>query len=453
MLETVTIERLCYGPAAIAHLANGKTVFVEGGAVGDVAAIEVVDDRKSFASARIETLLEPSSTRANPRCPSAGLCGGCPWQHLRYEEQLRAKEANVLDALVRIGGFSAQDAANLVRPILSSPQQWGYRNKLELQAQTATQGNLQLGMRSSEDAGFVSCASCLLAHTEVQKAPKALQGALRYLSQGKDLVLFRVGLRHSQRTKETEIALWTKPGPFPRAAAVKTLGSALDATSIVRIVSEPGKRRPIKNVEALAGKGFWTERLAGCRFRTSAPSFFQVNTPQAETLIYEAMAALAEGLGETAPQPPALPRLSGFKVADLYSGGGTFSLPLAQAGADVTAVEYAGSSVRDLARNAKSNKTDIRVIGGDALRELAQLKNLDALIVDPPQAGLGDAAVHVLANTPLRCMVYVSCNPTTLARDIKRLQTCGFKLLFAKPVDLFPQTYHVETVALLSCSR
>lgn len=449
MPETVEIERLCYGPDAIAHSSSGKTIFVAGGAAGDRAEIEITDERKTFSYARIAKLIQPAPSRIEPPCTANGACGGCPWQHIGYQEQLRAKEANVLDALVRIGGFSEEEAREKLRPIIASPQDWGYRNKLELQVQTSASG-LQLGMHAHEDAGFVPCSSCLLAHKEVQKSPKALQGALRFLSQGKDLGLFRVGVRHSQRTKETELALWTTPGPFPRAAAAKTLGSAVDATSIVRIVSEPGKRRPIKGVEALAGKGHWTERLAGCRFRTSAPSFFQVNTPQAETLVYEALSALAQGLGVEPQKAPTLPDFDGLHIADLYSGGGTFSLPLAWSGAQVTAVEYAGSSVRDLERNAKGNKADIRVIGGDALRELAQLKGLDALIVDPPQAGLGDAAVQVLGSTPLRCMVYVSCNPTTLARDIKRLQSCGFQLAFATPIDLFPQTYHVETVALLS---
>ena len=289
-------------------------------------------------------------------------------------------------------------------------------------------------MRREGSDELVPLESCPLAHRVIEGAPKALRGALRFLSGNEDLGVFRVGVRGSLRTKDVEVALWTTPGPFPRAAAEKTLKSALKKTSLVRVVAEPGRARKVKKVEVLAGKGCWEEELDGARFLTSAPSFFQVNTAQAEKLI----ALVREGL---ALEP-------GDYVADLYAGGGTFSVPLAAAGAEVVAVEAAGSSVRDLRRNAERNNVDIEVIGGDSARELPELGELDALVVDPPRAGLAPGVVASIAQASPRRVTYVSCDPQTWARDVALFQQEGYSLVRATPVDLFPQTYHVEVVSI-----
>jgi len=210
----------------------------------------------------------------------------------------------------------------------------------------------------------------------------------------------------------------------------------MKTTSIVRVMADPGKARKIKGLETLEGKGLWGENLADARFLTSAPSFFQVNTAQAERLVAEVM----EGLGD----------VDGMLVADLYSGGGTFSIPLAKAGADVIAVESAGTSVRDLRRNADMNRVYIEVIGGDTARELPELGELDALVVDPPRAGLADGVVESIAAAAPERVAYVSCNPQTWARDVARFQNAGYQLVSALPVDLFPQTYHVEVASIFS---
>ena len=241
-------------------------------------------------------------------------------------------------------------AEGIVAPCVPSKREWGYRNKLELACGADGAGRLVLGMRPEGSAEVVPLEACPLANRLIEKAPKALRGALRFLSGNEDLGIFRVGVRGSLRTKDVEVALWTAPGPFPRAAAAKTLAQACKNTSLVRVVAEPGRARKVKKVEAIAGKGCWEEELAGARFLTSAPSFFQVNTAQAERLV----ALVQEGLELE----------EGDYVADLYAGGGTFSVPLAAAGADVVAVESAGSSVRDLRRNAERAGVDIEVIGG-----------------------------------------------------------------------------------------
>ena len=435
MNETVTIERMGNDANAIAHLASGKTVFVAGGAPGDVANVEILEEKATFARGRVVELLESSALRVAPACPHASYCGGCSWQHLDYSAQLDAKRANVLAALTRTAHFNPDAAEALVKTPLPSKRQWGYRNKLELNAQVDKKGQLQLGFCAEGSHDLVFVETCPLAHKSIEKAPKALRGALRYLQGSSDLGLFRVGVRGSVRTKDLEIALWTKPSSFPRNAASKTLKSTLpQATSIVRVLADPGKARSVKKVEVLAGKGLWEEELAGNHFMTSAPSFFQVNTAQAEKLVEQVM----EGLGG----------VKHLLVGDLYAGGGTFSIPLAKAGADVIAIEAAGSSVRDLRRNAEINNADVDVIGGDAAREIKEIGGLDVLVVDPPRAGLANGVVEDIAAAAPTRVAYVSCNPQTWARDVARFEGNGYKLSSVQPVDLFPQTFHCEVVSI-----
>lgn len=443
MEETITIERMGYGTEAVGRLANGKTVFVEGGAPGDIATVELVEDKQTFARARIARLDEPSDKRAHPRCESGTVCGGCPWQHLVYDAQLEAKRANVTAALERTAKFDHERAEELVRPCLPSKRQWGYRNKLELGAAFDQNGTFQLGFRREGTHDIASPGTCPLAHDAIAKAPKALRGALRFAQGSADLGIFRVGVRHSLRTGDLEVALWTTTGSFPRGHIAKTVKSAVKATSIVRVMADPGKARKIKGVETLDGKGCWEERLGDARYLASAPSFFQVNTAQAEKLVAYVVEGLGGRIGENGPEG-----LDELLVADLYAGGGTFSVPLAQAGAEVLAVEAAGSSVRDLRRNADMNRVDIEVIGGDAARELPELGDLDALVVDPPRAGLADGVVESIAAAAPRRVAYVSCNPATWARDVARFEEQGYRLTGVQPVDLFPQTYHVEVASI-----
>ncbi len=438
MNEIVSIERMSYGSAAVGRLASGKAVFVEGGAPGDVAEIQLIEEKASFARARLVSVREASDLRS-AKAPACTLsCGGCPWAHLSYGAQCEAKRSHVVQALVKNARFDASRAEELVEACVPSKREWGYRNKIEMGVGFDSAGRFALGFRPEGSHELAQPDSCPVAHRNIEKAPKALRGALRFLQGSQELGLFRVGVRGSLRTKDVEIALWAQPGAFPRAAVAKTLQSALKATSIVRVVADPGKARKVKKVEALSGKGCWEERFdaADIRFLTSAPSFFQVNTAQAEKLCELAM----EGLGS----------VDGMYVADLYAGGGTFSVPLAKAGADVVAIESSGSSVRDLRRNAERNEVFVEVVGGDAAYELRELGSLDALVVDPPRAGLAKGVVEDIAAAGPERVAYVSCDPQTWARDAARFEACGYELTKATPVDLFPQTYHVETVSIFT---
>ena len=443
MEETVKIERMGYGPEAVGHLANGKAVFVEAAAPGDVAAVEVTEDKPTFARGRIVALEEPSPLRVAPRWAEPSAASVAPWQHLSYEAQLAAKTDNVAAALSRTAGFPEERVRELVRPCLGSKREWGYRNKVELGASFDAAGAFQLGFHEEGSPEVVASEMCPVAHKQIERAPRALRGALRFAQGADDLGIFRVGVRHSIRTNSTEVALWTKPSSFPRGHVANILKGAFKCTSIVRVLADPGKSRKIKGVEVLDGKGFWEDKLLGFTYRVNAPSFFQVNTAQAEKLIAEVVCGLGGRMGAGGPEG-----LDELFIADLYSGCGTFSIPLAAAGADVVAVESAASSVRDLRRNADANGVDIEVVGGDAARELPELGELDALVVDPPRAGLADGVVESIADARPERVAYISCNPATWARDAARFEKCGFALSRVQPVDLFPQTYHVEVASI-----
>jgi len=430
-VTSLSIESLAYGGDAIAHLEDGRTAFVSGAVPGDTVEAEVYDERERFVRARTLEVLSPSPDRVEPPCPYFGLCGGCSWQHVAYDAQLIAKRSAVVDALSRIGHIPDADA--LVAETVASPDEYGYRNKIELVVDPAS-SRPRLGFHKAGSDEIVTIDECLLLPKSMRKAPKALGGALRYIAGEQDLGLTRVALRVGVHTKDVEIALWGAPGPFPRKAVATTLGSALKSTSLVRVMTKgPAKERRIAGVEVLSGKGHWRERLGGSTMTISAPSFFQVNTKAAEKLVELVIAAL---------EPDGSDR-----VLDLYAGAGTFTLPLAETAGEVVAIESAGSAVRDLRRNLESAELYADVIGGDALRELPGIGHIDSAVVDPPRAGLHPDAALALAATRVRTIAYVSCDPATLARDCAALAAHGYTLTSAIPVDLFPQTFHIETVA------
>lgn len=248
-----------------------------------------------------------------------------------------------------------------------------------------------------------------------------------------------MGIRVSTRTNDVEVALWTSTGRFPRARVAQVVGESMSVKGlgVTRVLLKgSAKERKVAGVESLRGRGSWNEVINGMNMLISAPSFFQVNTPGAEVLTR----LVFEGL-----HPNGLDYM-----LDLYSGAGTFTLPLAHEVQRVAAVESAGSSVRDLRRNLERNKLDADVIGGDAARELSGLGAPDKVVVDPPRSGLGEKAIQGLCASGARAIAYVSCNPTTLARDLVQLQAGGYQVERVTPVDMFPQTYHVETVAILT---
>lgn len=434
--KRIQIERLGTDADAVGHLDNGKTLFVPLACPGDTVEIEVVKDQEKFARGIITNIIEPSPLRVEPRCPYFEECGGCDWQHISYDYQLKAKRQSVIDALTRIGKI--EHAEELVSPCLASKREYNYRNKIELAAREVG-SSLEVGFNKRKSDQLIKNDTCMLFASKFEKAPKALRGSLRFLLQNKTYApLLRVGIRAATNTGDCEVALYTPPGPFPRAQAVKIIRQAMPkVTSIVRVLLKGSvAERKVHKVEVLHGKGGIEEKLNSFSYHLSAPSFWQVNTRGAEALVETVLDFLDVNGTDF--------------VVDLYAGAGTFTLPLAARAESVAAVESYGPAVRDLRKNLERNDLYAEVIGGDAAREISQFKHIDALVVDPPRSGLDKAVIDALLNLKgLQKIAYVSCNPSTLARDLEFL-TQEYTISHVIPVDLFPQTNHVETVTLIT---
>lgn len=422
------IESLAYGGDAIAHADDGRVAFVRYGCPGDVVDVDVVEEHERRIVATIRDVVEASPDRVAAPCPYFGRCGGCQWQHVAYPAQLEAKRRAVADALQRIGGIAEPNVAETV----PSPREYGYRNRIELTVAETPQG-LRLGYKELHSDQVLPVELCLLPPKRLQKAPKALTGALRYVAGRAEIDLARVSLRVG--ASDVAVDLWGPPGPFPRPLAAKTLKDAVGASSITRVMFKgPIKERRVVKVEVLSGRGNWRERLGEFTYSVSAPSFFQVNTSQAARLVDLALEALdVDGTD---------------RVLDLYAGVGTFTLPLAELAGEVVAIEGTSAAIGDMRRNLEDGQVYADVVGGDAARELRDLGTFDKALVDPPRTGLHPTALDALIGARPMRIAYVSCDPATLARDTKRLIEAGYRLERAVPVDMFPQTYHVETLAV-----
>jgi len=431
--ETLKIESLAYTGQGVGQLPNGKVVFVDSALPGDLITFEVYDERARFSRARLTQLHEASPHRVDAACPYAGLCGGCGIQQLEYAQQCFWKRRFVVDCLQRVGGI--EDAEQKVLQLLSTPDEWGYRNKIEL-VPLVQKNRVSLGYHTARSEELLPIDSCLLLPSELRELPAKLSGALSYALKDSLETLKRVSIRYSRRTLDLEIALWTSPSACSRQFLAKVIQSAVPTTSLVRVlVAGDSAKRDLRKVEVLSGKGFWTERLAGFTYQLSAPSFFQVNTRAAELLVNTVIQSV---------EPP------GKTIMDLYSGAGSFTLPLAAMQNQVLAIESAKSSVRDLRRNLASNGLDAQVVGGGVEYQLESLGPCECMVVDPPRSGLSPKALSAIIAAKPTQITYVSCDPATLARDLRGFLRQGYGLLRVTPVDLFPQTYHIESVALLT---
>jgi len=441
MQHDVYIESLVYTGPGLGHLDDGKVVFVPGGLPGDIVRVEIASDRGRYAQGLLVEVLEATPHRVTAPCEYARVCGGCPWQELEYSHQLEWKRRFVVDALTRIGKIA--DAEELVEDTVPSPAQWHYRNKVEFSV-FSTGRRLQLGMHEAGSANELAVERCLLLPESLAELPKLLSGTLNYAMNNEAVWPYRVGIRHSERTGQNELALWSLPTGMRRAFIASLLEKSLPADSMVRVLTRADdSSRDVTKTEVLSGNGYWTERLAGLSYRISAPSFFQVNTDVADLMVDTVLDLARTHLGGD---------IAGKAIWDLYSGAGSFTLPLAAAGALVSAVEIAGSSIRDLRRNLETHNLgdEVDVFPGDVARVLPQLSACDMAVVDPPASGLDRQVIHSIADADVRDLIYVSCDPQTLARDTQLLTRLGYHLLSARPFDLFPQTYHVECVAHLT---
>ncbi len=432
----LTIDSLAYGGAGVARL-DGYVVFVEGSLPGDHVKATVHKSKRAYAQARATDILVPGPDRIAP----AAHHPGAPWQVLRYERQLEIKQAQVEDALRRIGRLEGFE----LEPIIPAEQRWRYRNKLEYSFGADGGGRLICGFHApGRWDEIVEVEDCLLASERSNEAREAVvtwcrsQGLEPYDRRGGQGQLRNLVVREGRRTGELQLRLVTGPGEIDRdaiAGAIPSHSSLLLTQSEERAETTAGGR-----TELLTGSERLEEELGGMRLAISPDAFFQTNTEMSERLYGVAIEYAA---------------LRGYeRVFDLYCGIGTIGLAMAPRAAEVWGLELVESAIADAIANARTNEIDnARFFAGDvrlALRELVeQAGSPEVLVVDPPRAGLSQKIVRRIIEASPRRIVYVSCNPTTLAPNAAQLAEAGYALRRLRPVDMFPQTPHIECVALL----
>jgi 23S rRNA (uracil1939-C5)-methyltransferase len=432
----LTIDALAFGGAGVART-DGYVVFVTGAVPGDRVRAVVGKRKRAYAEARAVEILEPGPDRIAPVADHPGA----PWQVLSYERQLEVKQAQVQDALRRIGKLDAF----ALEPIVPAVSQWRYRNKLEYSFGTDASGALVCGFHApGRWDEIVPITDCLLASESANAAREQIvswcraQGLTAYDRRSGEGLLRNLVVREGRRTDALQVRLVTSPGTLDRDSLIRA-GEGLDGLLWTRLDSVAETTQG-GETELLAGSDRFEDVLGGMRFEISAAAFFQTNTEMAERL-YQLAIEYAAPVGFE-------------RVYDLYCGIGTIGLLMSPRVAEVWGLELVPEAIADAIANARANEIDnAHFFAGDvrlALRELTERAGRpDVLVVDPPRAGLSQKVVRRIIEAAPSRIVYVSCNPTTLAPNAAQLVEAGYDLVRVRPVDMFPQTPHIECVAEL----
>ena len=473
------IDSIAFEGKAIAKL-NGYVVFVSGGVPGDLVKAKIFKRKRDYAEAKVVEIVRPSESRVKPRCRYFGLCGGCKWQHLDYEEQIRFKRQHAMDAFERIGGLKID-----VAKTDSADEFYEYRNKLEMTFSERPfkilendQTQVALGFHSpGRYDKTIDIEHCYLADESVNSIIKWFRSSiapdaklrrelgLSIYDSEKHLGLLRfLTIRKSFATGELMVSLTVlkEDGAIGKLAA-QLHESLTFVTTFVSIVNATRAQIASGNIgDIYFGNGYITDKIGKYSFRISPLSFFQTNTRQAEKL-YE---VIARNFGSRQKV-----------IFDLYSGTGSISLYLSELAEEIYGFELVESAVKDANENADLNGvknvkfTQIDLLdlfkswipspqnripsghrGGKDVPENLSSRGIpmpDVIILDPPRSGLHPriaANIHLLGAEKI---IYVSCNPTTQARDVKEIVSHGYAATNCQPVDMFPQTYHIENVLTL----
>jgi len=455
---SLTIDDLAFGGEGVGR-ADGYVVFVPGGVPGDRVRVRLDQARSRFGRGVIESVEEPSPHRVEAPCPYFGRCGGCRLQHVAYPAQLAFKSKQVADVLQRLGDLAGFE----LRPIIGAPEIYGYRNKMEFTVTRAPsarfsprgdrEGEIVVGLHEADRYDSVLDVERCLLQSDGMNA--LLDEARRFFVQrglsaydqesGEGLLRFLM-LREGRRTGEAMANVVTAaPAVSELAPLAERLHSRVPQTSSVVMNVNPKKASVAVGVEEhlLGGRDHVREQIGGLTFQISANSFFQTNTVQAERLFELVLQSTELGAGQT--------------VVDLYSGTGAISLLLAQRCRWVYGIEVAQAAVDDAALNAAANRiTNCTFLAGEVRFVLPSLiaggVSAEVVVADPPRAGFHPKALHALVQLAPSRIVYVSCNPSTLARDLGELVRGGYRLRWVQPVDMFPHTPHIEAVARLDKS-
>ncbi|MGN6276946.1 MAG: 23S rRNA (uracil(1939)-C(5))-methyltransferase RlmD [Solirubrobacterales bacterium] len=423
------IDSLAFGGRGVAR-AGGFVVFVAGALPGDLVRAEVTKGKKRFAEARAVEVLRPSADRLPDRCLHGGEpCPGAPLQGLPYERQLAYKQEQVDDALRRIGGLEGFETEEIV-PAL---EQWRYRNKLEYSFGESEEGELTLGFHARGRWDLtVDVDDCHLASEAGNEARNAVrewaqaEAVPAYDARARRGVLRNLAVREGRRTGQVQTRLVTTKARFPRPP--------VDLHTIVE-----GNAGGTDGPTGVLGEERLREELCGLQLEMSHAAFFQTNTEMAERLY--GVAADLSGLSGRE------------RVFDLFCGIGTIGLTMARRAGEVWGLEIVPEAIADAERNAEANGIEnahfVAANARTGVRPLLEKAGKpDVVVVDPPRAGLSQKIVRRVIECGASKIVYVSCNPTTLAPNAAQLGEAGYRLRRVRPVDMFPQTPHIECVAL-----
>ncbi len=433
------IDAMSNGPYAIAHNTEFGTVFIENACPGDLVQAEIYDQRKDFAFANLETVLESSSLRmAEPPCKIHKICGSCQWQHLDYIEQLKFKKENLIDLMSKIE-FTGE-----VPDLIGMDSPWNYRNKIIYPVNVVKEtGRVLAGYFKRNSNELINIKHCPIQYSifdEIMDSLKETMSTRGYHPKLVRHIMMRSNLTNSEilvcvivRSKILNKEFKNKLKADLRKLQEKfkqiktTVLNYNDLSTNVILGNES---------ELITGEGFITESFGDIKLQISTTSFFQVNTLQFLKII---------DLIKTFINPKS-------KVLDLYCGIGTISLSLAKAfpELDITGIEVVASAIANAQANAQLNDIkSAKFIEGKVEDKLTAEPGYDTVIINPPRKGCTNQVLDTIAAAQSPQLIYVSCNPATLTRDIKYLEQFGYKLKFIQSVDMFPHSFHFETVAIL----
>lgn len=423
LIGPLTIESLANGGKGIAR-ENGRVVFVADAFPGDVVTCRLKKEKKNYAEAEVAELLQPSPQRRTPPCPVAEECGGCQWQQLPYAEQCKWKQQLFSDTLTRQTGI---DPA-LILPLVPSSAEFGYRSRVQVKCSHSSKGFVT-GFYRSQSRFVVAVDQCPLMPSQLNRLLSQLREPLAESTYASQIPQIDLSIGSDERLLAVVHYLGKETSQL--ISLLRPLAEQFDFALGLQSVRKDSLRM-------ICGTGDLSISVdrPEIHLHYAAGGFAQVNLQQNQQLVNAVVAAAA---------------LEGHEqVLDLYCGMGNFSLPLARRAASVTGVENHAPSIRMARRNAAANNIkniDFQVMeSGQSLRRLG--KTFDLLVLDPPRAG-AYSVVKQLPQNPVARIIYVSCDPQTLARDLKFLISIGYKYISSQAFDMFPQTYHVESLTVL----
>ena len=402
----VKLEKFIYGGEAMGRLPDGRAVFVPFGLPGENVRVRLVQEKQNFARGELLEILTASPERIDPRCKHFGKCGGCHYQNLPYEKQLQAKTEILRDQLQRIGKIENPP----VSPIIASPSEWNYRN--HMQFHLTAEG--KIGFINSKGNSALPIEECHLPETSIDTFWRELQ-----FESNKDVE------RVSLQTGMNEELLVVLESESPETPELEIKADV----SVVHLFDE----HPV----VIAGQDHLTINIMEKDFHVSAASFFQVNTKMAEKMVQHLLTHLPVPLSAT--------------LMDIYCGVGLFSKFFAPKCEKIIGIESSESACEDFAINL-DEFDNVELYEGAAEEILPALagrvSSVTHMIVDPPRAGIEKQTLDAIINIKPQTIAYVSCDPSTLARDAARFIHGGYRLVDVTPFDLFPQTYHIESVSI-----